>query len=76
MLKQLGKRFAEEKNIGYTEVHLRDLSFIMERSEVHHLKQVIKLSVTSKGIARPNVPTNMMQTELNNITFEIFCRNI
>lgn len=74
MLKQLRKRFAGEKNIGYTEVHLRESTFTMEKFEGHHLKQMIKLSDTSKSIARPNVPTNMMQTELNGIIFEIFCR--
>lgn len=60
-----------EKNSGHVEMHLRESNFSIEGSKGNHFKQVIKWSnsVTSKGVARPNVPISMMQIELKNITF-------
>lgn len=48
-------------------------TFTMEGSGGHYLKQVSICSATSIGATKPKVPTNMMQIELNNITFKTLC---
>lgn len=58
------------------EVRVGESAFTTTGLEDHHLKQVIQLSVTSIGAARPNASSNIMQIELNNITFEILHLNL
>lgn len=62
-----------EKNIGPVEVHLGESTFTMAGLEGHHLKHLIQFSI---GAARPNMSCNIMQIEMNNITFETSCQNI